>query len=122
MPTDYKNSAFTPTSYSYDFSIFVEPCQITDFRTTPIPKLVYIMGAFPVTSQQYVFTQVPKCDYEQVYSVSGLPAFATHKTASRNFFVPKTEDLSLHGVYDVTLRGEFQMPKDHTKSDFDTFF
>ena len=35
--------------------------------------------------------------------------------------MPKIEDLSLHGVYDVTLRAEFEQPTDYTKSTIDTF-
>ena len=30
--------------------------------------------------------------------------------------MPKTEDLSLDGIYDVTLRAEFLQPSDYTKT------
>ena len=35
VPTDYTNSAFTTMAVEYPFSLFIEPCIITDFTTTP---------------------------------------------------------------------------------------
>ena len=95
-------------SVEYDFSIYVQPCIITDFTTLPISKVTYTIGDDPIQSEAYSFTQTPSCNYPEAVIVSGLPSFATHNEGLRNFDVAKTEDLTLHGVYDVTLRSEFQ--------------
>ena len=50
------------------------------------------------------------------YTITNLPVFANHDDVAQNFDVPKTEDLNLHGVYDVTLRAEFAQPEDYTKA------
>lgn len=86
---------------------------ITDFSTTPISKVVYIIGDPAVTSEQYLFTQTPSCGYDQTYTVTGLPTFATHQTAQRNFLVPQTLDLSLAGIYTVTVRADTSQPTDY---------
>ena len=36
--------------------------------------------------------------------------------------MPKTEELSYHGVYDVTVRAEFEQPTDYTKSTMVSIF
>ena len=37
-----------------------------------------------------------------------------HQTVAQRFEVPKTEDLTLAGLYDVTVRSEFSYPSDYT--------
>ena len=116
VPMDYTSNSFTPMTVEYPFSIYVEPCIITDFTTIPISKVVYTIGATAETSETYSFTQTPACNYDVTYIVTDLPTFAEHQELTQNFMVAKTEDLSLHGTYDVTLRAEFEHPTDYTKS------
>jgi len=120
VPTDYTKTTLTPMSVTYDFSIFVEPCIVTQLITTPISTVSYTIGANGVTSQQYTFTQDPQCNYDQTYIVTGVMPFFNHQTLKRNFLVPKTLDLQLEGTYDVTVRGEISVPDDYTKSSFTT--
>ena len=107
VPTDYTNSAFTTMTVEYPFSIYIEPCIITDFTTVPIGKITYTIGSPAILSETYRFTQEPACNYPVTITISGLPSFANHDTSAQNFALPKTEDLSLHAMYDVTLRAEF---------------
>ena len=106
----------------YPMSIIVEPCINTDFSTVPISKMTYTIGSGPIQSEIYSFTQTPLCNYPEALTVINLPSFATHDDIQQNFGVSKTEDLSLHGIYDVTLRSEFQQPTDYTKTDILTIF
>ena len=89
VPTDYTSTTLTPMTVEYPFSIFVEPCVITDFTTVPIDKVVYTIGSPPVISQTYSFTQVPACNYDVTLTVTDLPVFATHQApTSQDFLVP----------------------------------
>lgn len=54
--------------------------------------------------------------------MTNLPAFAIHNTAPQDFTINQITDLSLIGQYDVTLRGEIQVPTDYTKTAFDVLF
>ena len=82
MPTDYTSTAFKPMVAVYSFSIFVEPCIITDFTTVPISKVVYKIGSNDEISESYSFTQQPACNYNVIISIMDLPAFATHQESS----------------------------------------
>ena len=78
IPTDYLNSVFTTMAVEYPFSIFVEPCIITDFSMIPISKLEYTIGAVTVISEQYLFIQTPSCNYPVILTVTDLPVFTIH--------------------------------------------
>ena len=103
-------------SATYDLSIFMEPCLVTKLIATTFDKVEYTIGASSVTSQQYTFTQVPQCNYKQNYFVTGLMPFFDHQTSQRNFIVTQSLDLSLEGVYDVTVRAEIIVPTDYTQN------
>lgn len=78
VPTDYTSTTYMPMTVEYPFSIFVEPCIITDFTTVPISKVFYTIGAQGVTSETYEFIQEPDCNYDVTFIVTDLPIFATH--------------------------------------------
>lgn len=48
--------------------------------------------------------------------MTNLPAFATHNEASADFTIPQTFDLSLVGIYTVTVRGEIVVPNDEVSN------
>ena len=102
----------------YAMSILVEPCVMQEITTAEIGAMSYTIGDSGIVSDQYVFTQVPACAYPMPITVTGLPSFATHDATAQTFAIAKTEDLSLHGVYDVAIRAEVLQPTDHTKTEF----
>ena len=53
VPTDYTNSDFTTMTVEYPFSIYIEPCIITDFTTVPIGKMTYTIGSPAILSETY---------------------------------------------------------------------
>ena len=63
MWTDHTKSATTVVSNLFNFNLYMLPCIVTKLIATPINKVEYTIGASPVTSLQYTFTQVPQCNY-----------------------------------------------------------
>ena len=80
------------------------------------PILSYFIGDPTLTDGPYEFTQDLACGYDETITVSNLPAFATHRTASADFQIPATSDLSLIGVYLVNIKADICVPDDHTKA------
>ena len=54
------------------------------------------------------------CGYTETITVSNLPPFAVHNQANADFTVPQTSDLSLIGIYTVTVQGAISVPDDET--------
>jgi len=75
-----------------------------------------IIGDPTLYSPKYNFTQTPLCNYPETVTVTDLPAFAFHNVNSSKFEIPQTENLTLDGIYTVTLRSEIQVPTDYTKT------
>ena len=78
VPQDYTRAAFNPMSVTYNFSIFLEPCIVSNLSATLISKVEYMIGADSLTSQQYEFIQAPQCNYNLNYTVTGLMPFFNH--------------------------------------------
>lgn len=71
-----------------------------------------------LTSSAYSFTTIPNCGYSESITVTGLPNFANHNIATQDFTVSQTSDLSLIGVYPVTVTAKMDVPDDYLKSTF----
>ena len=74
----------------------------------------YFIGDATMTGNLYGFEQDMACGYTETITVTGLPAFVTHNEAAKDFTIPQTSDLSLIGVYTVTIRSEISVPDDYT--------
>ena len=121
--SDYTKSSETVLTASHTFTIYIEPCTINSyFDSITVGTLTYFIGDPTYTDGPYAFQQDLACNYPETITVTNLPTLATHNTGSADFTVPSTTDLSLIGVYTVTIRGEIQVPTDYTKTVYDTIF
>ena len=80
FPDDYTLATFTTMTDQYDFTIYIEPCKITNFEATiVVPTLTYQLNSNAVTSNYYLFEQTPAvCNYPQTVTTENLPDFVTH--------------------------------------------
>ena len=123
VPDDYTKNTFTTMSSEHDFTVYVEPCLVSNYSGSKIVTLIeYLIRDPTLTDGNYAFEQTPACGYEQTVTIINLPTFATHNEADADFTVPETTDINLIGEYIVTVRSEIQVPTDHTKTTFDTKF
>lgn len=76
----------------------------------------------PSTSTQYDFAQDKDCGYSLDISLIDLPFFMNHNLASRTLNLPLTNDLSIVGIYQVTIRAEVTFFDDYTQSTSTTHF
>ena len=51
-------------------------------------------------------------------SLTNLPAFVTHREASSDFTIAHNLDLSILGLYTVTIEGRISVPDDYTQTTF----
>lgn len=89
----------------YDFTIFVEPCLITDyFAIIEVPDITYNVGQGSLTTGNYFNVQTPGCGYPETISTTDLPTFAIQNTASKDFTL-ETVSLGDIGRYTVSYEG-----------------
>lgn len=119
MPKDHTRTEMMTLFDEYDFSIKVQPCLIDEFSVSPFEKMTYTIGERAKASPRFSFTQKPSCDYPEKYVISGLDLapFVKKIKGLKQFYVEKTDDLSLAGSYYITVRKEFEQPLDYTKKD-----
>ena len=73
--------------------------------------ITYAIGGPSVTSSNYIFDELPVCNYPENVSIVGtLPPFMTHDTSNARFEVPSTSDLSFIGTYTFTVLSEITVP------------
>lgn len=114
--SDYTKTTQTTLTAEYTFTIYMEPCIIVDyFDSITVPTLTYFIGDTTLTDGFYEFTQDLACGYPETITVSNLPSFATHRSASADFQIPATSDLDLIGVYTVNIKAEICVPDDYTQ-------
>ena len=56
FPADSSLTTYIDLFDEYQVSVQINPCEITDYTTVPIPKLTYIIGDPAALSDEYVFT------------------------------------------------------------------
>ena len=79
--------------------------------------IVYRIPEDPITKGTYIFSEKPdQCGYDQKITVSGIPFWAVHDEANRQFTVPKTNDNSRVGAYPVTIESTIEKWTDYTKT------
>ena len=118
IPTDYTQSDFSTISAEYEFTIFIEPCQVSVYSASQqVAPISYSIGATDLLKVgAYGFDQDPVCGYAETVTLTNLPAFVTHNApTTADFSVPQTSDLSLIGSYTVTIRSTICVPDDHTQ-------
>jgi hypothetical protein len=79
-----------------------------------VGTITYPITAATLTSPSYIFDESPVCNYPETVTVTDLPAFMTHNTASAKFTLPSTSNLALIGKYTFTVRSEINVPNDYT--------
>ena len=123
VPDDNTLTTYSLITVEQTFTIFVEPCVVTDYQSTlTVASLSYFIRDVSLTDGPYAYEQIPACGYPETITVTNLPAFAQHNTATQDFTIPQTNDLTLIGQYTVTLRSEISVPTDYTKTSFNTLF
>ena len=113
----------TSISDNYDFVVYIEPCLVNTYEATQVVgPITYRVGDPAVTSSTYAFGEDPTiCNYpETFFSLANLPAWVTHNTASADFTIAPTSDLTLIGEYIVTVTSEIEVPDDYSKTTFTT--
>ena len=65
--------------------------------------------------------QNPVCGYDEVVTVTGLPAFVTHDTINNFFTVNTPTDSAFVGQYPIEVKSEIQVPDSAEKLTFTTF-
>ena len=77
--------------------------------------MVYTIGDVGgALSSAYSFAEEPQCNYPQTVTVTGEQPFFQHNGGDQTFEVFETEDLSIEGVYSVTVRSEVEFWADYT--------
>ena len=67
---------------------------------------------------------MPNCGYEESLEVYGSPISQNrviHNRETKDFTVLPTEDLSLVGIYTVTIRSSIMVPDDYTMQTYTEF-
>ena len=81
VPTDYTKTAFITISATNSFTIFVNPCIVTNYQNVPINDMIYTISEPTLFSEPapLEFIQDPMCGYVPTVTVAppGLPAFMT---------------------------------------------
>jgi hypothetical protein len=109
IPDDHTATSHTTMFEEYDFTIFVEPCQVTSYSVSlEVVDISYNLGSAGLLNVgPYAFSQEPACGYSDVVTLKNLPLFVTHNTpVSSDFSIPMTSELALLGSYTVTVRSE----------------
>lgn len=76
--TDSSKSDTVTVLTPMTFTLFIEPCVVTDYvDTTTIIEIYYPLGTPDLTDGYYVFDEVPGfCGYPETVTLTNLPAFA----------------------------------------------
>lgn len=112
VPTDYTQTTFTQMFVEYDFIVIIEPCIVDSYEDTLTAATIeYAIGSLALANvSPFEFTQFSNCGYKETVTTTNLPAFVTHNMATYDFSVPQNSDLTLIGLYYVTLEGVIQVP------------
>ena len=105
--TDSSKASTTTITGQFDFTIFFEPCQVTNYvDTTRVTQILYQLGTPDLTDGYYEFDEVPTyCGYPETVTFSPvLPSWITHNVANSDFTVPSNGDLSLIGTYTYNIQ------------------
>ena len=66
----------------------MQPCVVNTYSEGPIAgPIVYSIGGPELTDGFYSFIEDPGCGYPFAYTVTNLPSFATHNTATQDFTI-----------------------------------
>ena len=105
VPDDYSKSSYTTLFKTDEFIVFVEPCTVDTYvDTVTVGVINYNIGTPTMTDGPYEFQQTPMCGYTETVTLTNLPSFADHNTASADFTIPASSVLSLIGEYIVTIK------------------
>lgn len=72
VPNDYTNTASTPYTVDYDFTVIVEPCIVTTFDDTQTAAdIEYFIGTTTLANvSPYEFTQTQDCQYPETVTLT----------------------------------------------------
>ena len=88
-----------------------------------VGDISYTIGAQGLLNVgEYIFEEDPVCNYEEIVTLTNLPAFTIHNEASSDFDLPFNNDNTLIGSYVVTIRSEISVPDDYTQTTFTAMF
>ena len=83
VPNDATKVSSTPYEVDYTLKIYISPCAVKSYtQTRTVGIITYPISSPTLTSPSYLFSQSPDCDYSQTITVTGLPSFMTHNTAT----------------------------------------
>lgn len=71
-------ATFTPIVAEQEVTVIIEPCTVLSYDATQsFASMIYYIGDADLT-KTYSFDESPTCEYAEVVTVTGLPAFMTH--------------------------------------------
>ena len=98
----YRNVQRTAT-----FTVSIHICT----QKVVISKMTYRIGNPTQKGGNYEYFIDDSCkNYAQTIALTGLPGFVTHNEESQDFTIDYTEDVTLAGIYEVTISSVILIP------------
>ena len=67
--TDYTKSATEIIFNEYEFTIYINPCIVTDYiASLQVTEIRYVLNSPTLTDGHYIFDEVPFCGYPETVS------------------------------------------------------